>query len=272
MQRREAITSGCVSPIALVPGMELRILVSGEVTHSVGLCTCAVTFAPGVALAYHRHPCSEAITAVHGRAVIHVEGRQYEIEAFDCIHIPAGVVHAVRNASLDVPALLHTAFASAAPTREFAAETFEPHSAAKTDDAFPEHFVRQAAAAHYELASGTRFCDLFAGRMGAHGICGGYGVFRPGAGLPCHYHDFDESITIVAGTAICQVAGREYALANMDTACVPRGRPHRFLNRSNEPMAMIWVYAGDEPDRVIVEPGLCDGTVPFEEVAAATCR
>ena len=80
--------------------------------------------------------------------------------------------------------------------------------------------------------------------------------------LPCHYHGFDESITIVAGTAICLVAGKEYQVANYDTVCIPEGRPHRFLNRSNEPMAMIWVYAGDEPDRVLVDPGYCDGRFP----------
>jgi mannose-6-phosphate isomerase-like protein (cupin superfamily) len=84
-------------------------------------------------------------------------------------------------------------------------------------------------------------------------------VFQPGAALPCHYHAFDESITIVAGRAVCQVAGREYDVGDCDTVCVPQGRPHRFLNRSDRPMAMIWVYAGDEPERTLVDPGYCEG-------------
>jgi hypothetical protein len=42
--------------------------------------------------------------------------------------------------------------------------------------------------------------------------------------------------------------------------------PHRFLNMSDRPMAMIWVYAGDEPARTIVAAGCCDGTVPCESI------
>jgi hypothetical protein len=43
---------------------------------------------------------------------------------------------------------------------------------------------------------------------------------------------------------------------------VPRGLPHRFINQTNEFMAMVWVYAGDEPERVIVEDSLCSLGLP----------
>ncbi len=99
-------------------------------------------------------------------------------------------------------------------------------------------------------------------------VSGGYGVFEPGASLPCHDHHYDESITIVRGRAICQVAGREYALADCATACIPRGRPHRFLNRSDRPLAMIWIYAGDEPERSLIEAGCCAGTVDLIELGS----
>jgi oxalate decarboxylase/phosphoglucose isomerase-like protein (cupin superfamily) len=46
---------------------------------------------------------------------------------------------------------------------------------------------------------------------------------------------------------------------------VPTGLPHRFLNESDEPMAMVWVYAGDEPERTIVDTGYCLGTMSFPE-------
>ena len=112
----------------------------------------------------------------------------------------------------------------------------------------------------YELAGGTKFCDLFAGHLGAVGICGGYGEFMPSASLPCHVHDFGESITIVKGTARCEVMGRHYYLSDCDTAFIPRGHPHRFINDSKEMMAMLWVYGGDEPTRELVDQGYCDGT------------
>ena len=125
----------------------------------------------------------------------------------------------------------------------------------------PEHIVRFADAPKYELGNGTQFCDLFAGRFGASGICGGYGVFDPGCSLSCHTHEYDESIMIVAGEAICEVMGQRHQLGDYDTAFVPRGLAHRFLNESLAPMAMIWVYAGCEPERIIRDPRYCTGSL-----------
>jgi quercetin dioxygenase-like cupin family protein len=147
---------------------------------------------------------------------------------------------------------------------------FPIHEHEQTTPDTPEALVRFASAPVYELAPRAHFRDLFARRFGARGICGGFGVFQPGASLPCHFHDFDESITIVSGHAICQVAGREYALADCATACIPRGRPHRFLNRSDQPMAMIWVYAGDEPERTLVETDRCERISDQAELARAS--
>jgi oxalate decarboxylase/phosphoglucose isomerase-like protein (cupin superfamily) len=42
-------------------------------------------------------------------------------------------------------------------------------------------------------------------------------------------------------------------MANCSTAFVPRGRVHYFINESKEPMAMVWVYAGPLPERIIVD-------------------
>jgi hypothetical protein len=74
----------------------------------------------------------------------------------------------------------------------------------------PESVVRFADVVADELSPGAEFRDLFAGRFGAVGICGGYGRFLPECSLPCHTHMYDESITIVEGEAACLVAGKEY--------------------------------------------------------------
>ena len=66
------------------------------------------------------------------------------------------------------------------------------------------------------------------------------------------------------GRATCQVSGRSYTLSNCDTAMAPTGAPHRFLNEGTEPMAMVWVYAGDEPERTLVDPGYCVGAKRWE--------
>lgn len=219
-----------------------------------------MTVQPAAELPFHTHPTGESITLVRGEAEVLVEGRCYRLSAFDSIHIPAKVAHAVRNRSSNV-AVMHTAFPTDRVERDFVDTKSADVERVETDDSIPETLMRSQAADRYALSESMAACDLFAGRFGSKGMCGGYALFQPGAGLPCHRHDYDESITIVGGRAICQVAGKEYELSNFDAACIPRGRPHRFMNHGDEPMEMIWVYAGDEPDRVLVDQGYCDGAI-----------
>lgn len=257
MNRTETVTPANGPPTAeLAPGVAVRVLATGSL-GAVGLTTALATFHPGAELSYHLHPFSEAIIVLSGEALVLVEGRRYLLRPFDAMHVPAGTPHAVHNVSSDCEAVLHSSFASATPTRETVAREFAIEDRDSTTARCPENLARFATAPVYELAPQAHFRDLFAGRFGARGLCGGYGVFEPGASLPCHYHDYDESITIVSGRAVCQVAGREYSLADCATACIPRGQPHRFLNDSEQRMAMIWVYAGDEPERTLVDPGCC---------------
>lgn len=257
MNRMEFITQPNGPPTAeLAPGVVVRMLATGSM-GAVGLTTALATFRPGAKMPYHLHPFSEVIVVLSGMARVQIEGRRYLLQPFDAMHVPAGIPHAVQNASSDCEAVLHSIFASATPTRDAVTHEFAVEDHESTTAHCPEHLVRFATAPVYELAPHAHFRDLFARRFGACGLCGGYGVFGPGASLPCHYHAYDESITIVSGHAVCQVAGREYTLADYTTTCIPRGLPHRFINHSDQPMAMIWVYAGDEPERTLVEPGFC---------------
>lgn len=266
MSRIEAIARGnCPVTAELAPGVELRVLVSGQI-GARNLATSTATFRAGAELPYHTHPCSEVIVVLSGQAHVLVEGRRYRVRPYDALHVPAGTAHLVRNASTETPAVLFSSFASESPARELVADRYTVVDCAASNGAGAENLVRFETAPVYELSTRAFFRDLFARRFGARGICGGYGLFEPGASLPCHIHGFDESITIITGKAICQVAGKEYTLSDCDTACVPQGRPHRFTNRSDQPMAMIWVYAGDEPDRTLVDPGYCEGRLALESL------
>jgi quercetin dioxygenase-like cupin family protein len=225
---------------------------TGATNFSTGL---AALEGPG-AIPFHKHSCSETMTVLAGEARVLTERGEHRLGAFDCIHIPAGLVHRVESAGAGALAW-HWAQATPLPQDELAEPGSGTSSAAAT-------VVRRAEAPMYELAPNTRFYDLFAGRFGSVGICGGYGEFEPGASLPCHFHEYDESITIVTGIATCEVAGARYpGLRGCDTGVVPKWRPHRFLNESAEVMAMIWVYAGTEPERTLVESGYCTGAIPF---------
>ena len=54
------------------------------------------------------------------------------------------------------------------------------------------------------------------------GICGGHGKFAKGSSLPCHTHAYDESITILTGSATCQVQGARYQMAAIQTVRAAR--------------------------------------------------
>jgi putative monooxygenase len=244
--------------------VDLRTFVSGA-CGATGFSTGTATFQPGSYLPYHIHHFSEAVTVLEGTARVLIEGRAYRLHPRDCVHVPSGVAHLVEN---DDPAELlvaHWAFGTASPTRETTNHVFPLDDRGSADPlpTDPETIVRFKNDAIYELSTNAFFCDLFARRFGAVGICGGYGRFLPGSSLPCHIHDFDESITIVKGTAVCLVEGKQYELSGCDTAFIPKGIPHRFLNQSEAEMGMVWVYAGSEPDRRIVEAGYCSGVLAW---------
>lgn len=257
----ETIVSGHTTPLPDSPlGVAFRTFVSSA-CGAWNFYTGTATLRPQAALLYHTHAVSEAITVLEGHATILVEDRGYILGPLDSIHIPARIAHSVRN-DTNLVMVTHSAFAQPEPDRIFVDASFNVGQADLQVSVGPEHLRRLATSETYELAEGAVFCDFFAKRFGSVGICGGYGRFRPGASLPCHIHRFDESITIVTGEALCQVQGKEYRLSGCDTAFVPEGRAHRFLNVSDQPMAMIWVYAGDEPDRTLVDAGYCTGAIP----------
>lgn len=260
--RKERIISprSCEPASEGLAGVELRTLVS-EACAAIGFSTGTAALAPGASLPYHFHECSEAVTVLHGSARILVEGRAYRLTPRDCIHLPAQIPHSVENGDPAQELLAHWSFATATPARVLTDRIFplEERGFGNPSAGDPESVVRFEKDSIYEPSGGALFCDLFASRFGAVGICGGYGRFLPGASLPCHFHDYDESITIVEGAATCLVQGRKYELRELETAFVPKGLVHRFLNLSQSEMAMVWVYAGGEPDRKLVDSGHCSG-------------
>jgi mannose-6-phosphate isomerase-like protein (cupin superfamily) len=243
---------------AVVPGVELRSLVSAQ-CGSRDLFTALLTLAPKASYPLYTRPFTEVLILVEGDASIEIEDRRYRLSAFDAVTVCARVPRRVVNLSSSQPAVLHVSLASATPEQTWVNGRFvvAEQSTNELGRAGAERICRQDAAARFDLAPFARFQDLFNADLGAHGICGGYGLFEPGARLPCHRHEFDESITIVQGMATCIVEGRRYELSANATALVPQGRCHYFINLTLEPMAMIWVYAGARPDRIVMDETFC---------------
>ena len=247
--RPEVLTplgSGRVGKVA--PGVRFECLV-GDFNGARGLTTGLVTFAPSAACPDHAHPFSESLTLLSGRALVSVEGREYVLEPLDNVVVPRGTAHRVRNLSDAEPTVLHTALAG----NSAEGVPVDPSSeCGPTPRA--ERFNRFRTAARSEAGPGTSFIDFFnESLMPGIEMSGGYGLFQPGGRLPAHVHDFDESICIIEGDATCVVEGRRFSLRDSATALQPRGRVHYFVNTSDAPMAMLWVYAGPSPERIIVD-------------------
>jgi 2-keto-3-deoxy-L-rhamnonate aldolase RhmA/quercetin dioxygenase-like cupin family protein len=245
-----AVGSGEVFQIE--PGVRLECLV-GRHNRAKNLTTGIVTFDPSATLPYHTHPCTESITLLRGNAVVVVEGRSHELEPMDNVVIPRALAHHIRNASRDRPAVFHVALASHEPARVLVPDTFAKGPRA-VDERGVERVNRFRTARRFEAGPNTEFIDFFNQTLIPDiEMSGGYGLFWPGGRLPAHVHDFDESICIVDGDATCVVEGRRYAMNDLTTALQPRGRVHYFINESDQPMTMLWVYAGPSPERIVVD-------------------
>ena len=231
----------------------------GAHNQARNLTTGLVTFMPGAQLPYHKHPHGEAITLLSGEAEVEVEGRRYRLRPLDNVYIPAERAHFAVNPSASRPATFHIAMNTHDPSRALVSAVtptrLMPDEANGVSGA--ERVSRHATTPCYEANPGANFQDYFNRELGSVGMSGGYGEFTTGGRLPCHLHDFDESITIIEGTATCVVEGRKYALSDCATALAPRGRCHYFINLSDRPMAMIWVYAGDMPQRLVLNEQCC---------------
>lgn len=245
----------------IAPGVSFRCLV-GAHNRARQLTTGLVTFAPDAGLPYHTHPFSESVTVLRGQVLMEVEGRSYEFGPLDNVVIPRGLAHAVRNSSPGEPALLHIAMPTDQPTRSLVDAAFPRQTMPRTSTGRrgAERVNRFADAPRFAAGPNTEFIDFFnEDLVPGLEMSGGYGLFGPGGRLPAHIHDFDESICIIDGTATCVVEGRRFALGDGATALVPRGRVHYFINETDRPMAMLWVYAGPKPERIIVDERCATG-------------
>ncbi len=241
--------------IEIAPGVVFEPQV-GAHNQARNLTTGLVTLSPGVRLPYHTHTFGETITLLDGRVTVEVEGRVYRLDPLDNVTVRRGLAHSTANLSPSEPALIHIAVATDNPTRELVDPSFQVRNMPDDSRGVPgaEYVTRCGTAPRYAAGPNTGFVDyLNSDLIPGIEMSGGYGLFQPGARLPAHLHDFDESICIIDGTATCFVEGRKHTLGDRATALQPRGRVHYFINETNVPMAMIWVYAGPMPERIMVD-------------------
>ncbi len=99
---------------------------------------------------------------------------------------------------------------------------------------------------------------LVTSEVGAQSITSGITRFEPGAKIPLHYHNVEEQVTIIEGEAVAIIDGERHVLRAYDTTYVPAGTPHHFMNESDAPMAILYVYPSPYVERHFPDTGGMD--------------
>jgi putative monooxygenase len=102
---------------------------------------------------------------------------------------------------------------------------------------------------------GLRGWPLMTGEMGSEHLTTGITEFQPGANLALHIHNCEEQVTLLEGKATAIIDGVSYELTAPDTTFISRGLAHRFMNTSDQPMKILWVYTTTQVTRTFVESG-----------------
>lgn len=116
--------------------------------------------------------------------------------------------------------------------------------------------LHPAALKAYERGGGARTIPLVSARLGARSFINGITEFGPGAQIPWHFHNCEESVMLLEGRAVFDIGEAHHDLVAQDTTFIPAGVPHRFRNASDtEGMKILWIYGRVDATRTLVETG-----------------
>jgi quercetin dioxygenase-like cupin family protein len=120
----------------------------------------------------------------------------------------------------------------------------------------------------YRRADGVLTTPLVSSSNGARNFITGITELAPGAEVPFHHHDCEESVMLLEGEAAIDVEGREHRLRPLDSTLVPPHVPHRFRNLSTtRRMRILWIYGSRAATRTLEATGETH-PVSAEHVAA----
>ena len=104
---------------------------------------------------------------------------------------------------------------------------------------------------------GIRTVPLVTSRIGSTSLLNGVTTLDPGAAVPLHIHNCEESVLVMSGRGRVHIDGVETDVEPGMTTWIPTGVQHFFRNTSvTEPLSIFWTYASIDANRTIVATGV----------------
>ena len=69
----------------------------------------------------------------------------------------------------------------------------------------------------------------------------------PGQRIPLHYHEFEETLTVLEGELLVSLAGAQHLAPARSTIYVAAGVAHSLANERTEPALVLAHFINDEP-------------------------
>ena len=107
-----------------------------------------------------------------------------------------------------------------------------------------------------DRGGGNRTIPMVGPGVGSQQILNGITIIGPGSQINEHFHNCEESVIVLDGSAVAVVDGAEHAVGPGDTVWIPPQMPHYFRNASAaEPLRIFWTYADAHATRTMVATG-----------------
>jgi quercetin dioxygenase-like cupin family protein len=116
--------------------------------------------------------------------------------------------------------------------------------------------LRPSELKSHDRGGGARTTPLVSPAIGAKGFINGITEFAPGASVPFHSHDCEESVVLLEGEAVLESEGQAQPVRPFEITWIPPNVSHRFRNLSaDKPMKILWTYASPQATRTITATG-----------------
>lgn len=124
-----------------------------------------------------------------------------------------------------------------------------------------EHVAKPAVLRPSEITprsrgGGVQTIPLVTRKVGSTSLINGITIIGPGAAVPMHSHNCEESVMVLSGNGSVVIDGVEHEVRTSDTTFLPANIPHCFKNGSQtDEMRILWIYATIDATRTMIESG-----------------